>query len=83
MARRDRVIGVRTPAGVEWHAAGDAGCGYDTQCAMDANDPAVGTFGTVEPTAAQRITCAHCYSLWKGWQKVRKADFDPTLEAGK
>lgn len=63
-------IGVRTEVDgkivVEWHAPPIPGPDYHTMCSLDGDDPATGTHGTVEPKPGQKITCKHCYRMWRG-----------------
>jgi hypothetical protein len=76
-----KVIGVKVGDEVEWHAAnGVAGPDHDTLCGVDANDSAVGHFGTVEAKRGQKIDCQECYNVWKGVteMRLRKSSFNLT-----
>ena len=79
MTTKQRVVGIEIDGVVTWHAAEDvSGAGYDTLCALDANDPSIGTKGEIIPRRGQKITCRQCYAIWKGVLalKLREGNFD-------
>ncbi len=51
---------------------------HDTLCGIDADDPAIGQNGFVEPRRGQKITCKICKSIVLGVQemRLRKTDFE-------
>jgi hypothetical protein len=68
----NKVVGVKTYSGVEWHAINSvAGADYDTLCGLDAKDDVIGHYGVVEAVAGQKITCHQCYAVWKGVSSLR------------
>lgn len=74
-----KVIGLNLGDTVEWHAVnGVAGVDYHTLCGIDADDPGIGHFGTVEPKRGQKIECRACYNIWRGVAEMnlREASFD-------
>lgn len=73
-----KAVGVLIEGEKTWHAPPVAGPDYDTLCGIDANDSAVGTYGTVEPKRGQKITCTRCYAIWHGVvaMRLRASSFD-------
>ncbi len=65
-------------ATTEWHAPPAGNQDYVTLCGIDGDDPEMGQYGTVEPTAGQKITCAQCKDIWLGViaLKLRASDFE-------
>ena len=69
-------VGLTVDGIVEWHAPGVVS-DYDTLCGYDANDPGIGTGGTVQPGRGQKITCEQCKAIWEATQalRLRSTDF--------
>lgn len=59
------VIGVLIDGEATFHAPGVSVGGYDTLCAIDANDPHIGHQGLIEARPLQKITCQQCYRIWR------------------
>jgi hypothetical protein len=73
------VIGVMVDNAVEWHAVnGIPGPDAHTLCGVDADDSAIGHYGTVKAPRGQKITCQECYNIWKGVSemRLREASFE-------
>ncbi len=72
-----KAIGVDISGVVEWHVKGNT-LDYNTLCGLDANDPAIGHNGTVEPKRGQKITCEECKNMFNLFRdlKLRISDFD-------
>ena len=74
-----KVIGLNIGNEIEWHAVnGVAGADYTTLCGIDADDPGIGHYGTVDPPPGQKIECRTCYNIWKGVveMRFRESHFD-------
>lgn len=71
-----KAIGIAVDGNVEWHAPGVVS-DYDTLCGYDANDPGIGTSGTVKSGRGQKITCEQCKAIWQATQalRLRSTDF--------
>lgn len=54
------------------HAASNL-FGYDTLCALDADDPQIGTKNLGDTD--KRITCPQCKSIWKEAKTFTATDF--------
>jgi hypothetical protein len=54
---------------------------YDTLCGIDADDPTIGHEGQFDPHPNEFITCAACYSIWRGViaMGLREKDFRPRI----
>lgn len=59
------VIGIENPfnaAKTDWHASCDPGANYDTLCGVSLSDDPL---RSETAKRGQKITCAHCYNIWK------------------
>lgn len=67
-------------AHVTWHLVGGASTDHETLCGVDAGDQVVGTYGTVNPSRGQKVTCGQCISefLHVKEMKITKRDLDMT-----
>lgn len=67
---------------VDWHLVNVGYGDYITACGQDGNDPAVGQFRVKLPERGQKVTCATCYALWKGFKSltVREVNFDESVK---
>lgn len=73
---KDKMIGVRVEDTVEWHAAGIGPNDYDTMCGIDANDPQIGHYGTVQAKRGTKISCKQCRAMFEGFKSLRLRDSD-------
>lgn len=48
---------------------------------MDGHDASIGQFGTVEATRGQKVTCAECHTIWRGFRDLtlREANFKTSV----
>lgn len=78
---KQKVVGVNVDGHIEWHARGIGSNDYDTMCGVDANDPDIGHFGTVQPHRGAKITCSQCRSMFEGFKSLRLRSSDFAVEA--
>ena len=71
-----KAVGVVIDGEASWHAPGVFD-DYATLCGIDANDPAIGHQGTVEPKRGQKVECRTCKTIWANTMalKLRSPDF--------
>lgn len=63
----------------EWHISNTGGVSdYHTLCGIDADDPGVGHFGTVDHKKGIKVTCDTCRAVWEGVKhsNIRTTDFE-------
>lgn len=84
MKRKDKVIGVKTDEGTDWHFVNVCnGPDHHTLCELDADDFELGHYGVVEPDPSnlQKVNCPACLMAVISVQAltVTVGDFDDEL----
>lgn len=73
----EKIIGVKTEGGVEWHASNPGPTDHVTLCGLDGDDHFSGQYGVVKARRGQKITYHECLCTFQGFRdlKLRASDF--------